>query len=61
MHSEDSYFQRASPKQKVPKDVIEHTKQQQQAIEEVLCALDKQGQRQVGEQQDEEPLKRAIC
>ena len=44
----------------MPKDIIEHTKQQLQAMEEVLCALDKQGQRQVEEQQDEEPLKRAI-
>jgi hypothetical protein len=53
VHSEDGYFTRTSPDQRLPKDVIEHTRKQQQAMEKVVRALNKQ--------EDNQPLKHAIC
>ena len=59
VYSEDGHFRRASPKQRVPKDAIEYTQQQRQAMEAVVCALDEQEQQQ-DQQGDKGALKQAI-
>jgi hypothetical protein len=60
VHGEDGHFSKASPKQRVPKDAIEHTQQQQQAMAGVARALEDAQEQQQGEQGDEEALKRAV-
>ena len=55
VYSEDSHFSKAFPEQRVLKDVIECTRQQQRAMEGVVRALDEQEQ-----QGDKELLKHVI-
>jgi hypothetical protein len=48
----DGHFKRTSPDQRLPEDVIERTRQQQNAMDGVIYAL--------GEQEDGQPLTHAV-